>query len=290
MATFTTAQTGATQMDFIMSIVQEELIRTAKLRPTVKDLSSQANKGIQQIEIPRFDSHLTAPAVLNPDGVTPTASKTVDFAVDVLALDKWTTLTYEIPDRISEQARIALEAEMAASAGKTYGNYMDDEIIAELRLAADGTGGLPDHRIQLSGAVNTEITLEDITEARRLLNRAEVREEDRWLVISPEQEKAMLNIANFIKANEYGAREALLQGEIGRVFGFKVMVHNGLAAAEAVAYHPDAVAVAVQKDLKFESRRSDLNLQKTQYGFSLGMGSTVLEQGVKQVLLNSTGT
>ena len=81
MATFTTTQTGTTQMDFIMSIVQEELIRSAKLRPTVVDLSSQADKGVQNIDIPRFDSHFSAPSALNPDGVTPTASKTVDFAV-----------------------------------------------------------------------------------------------------------------------------------------------------------------------------------------------------------------
>ena len=290
MAAFTTANTGPTEMDLILSIVQEELIRKAKLRPTVVDLSSQAEKGLKSIEIPRYDSHFANPAAQNPDGETATATQTVDFDTDVLDLDKWVTLPYDIPDRISRQSRVNLEAELAGSAGRTFGKYIDDELIVALRAAADGTGGLPDHRIQLSGGTNDEITLEDITEARRLLNVADVSEDDRVLLVSPDQEKVMLNIDNFIKANEYGSREGLLDGEIGRVFGFRVMVHNGLASAEAIAYQKQAVAYAMQKDMMFESRRATLGLQKTEYAFSAGWGTVTLEQGVKQVLLNSTGT
>lgn len=289
MATFTTTQTGSLEMDLILSVVQEELIRAAKLQPTVKNMSSSVEKGVKSIEIPRYDTHFANPAAQNPDGVTATAAQTVDFAVDSLNLDKWVSLPYEIPDRISRQARVNLEAELAASAGRTFGKYIDDELIACLRLAADGTGGLPDHRIQVTGATNTEITLDDITEARKLLNQADVREDNRFLIVSPDQEKAMLNIANFIEADKYGSREALLDGEIGKVFGFRVMVHNGLSAIEAIAYQSDACAFAMQKDISFESRRANLGLQKTEYAFSAGWGTAVLEQGVKQVLLNATG-
>lgn len=283
------ANTGSTEMDLILSIVQEELIRSAKLRPTVMDFSASAGKGIKSIDIPRFDTHFAAPATQNPDGETAPTSQTIDFAVDTINLDKWTNLPYEIPDRVETQSMIPVAATLAESAGKTYGNYVDDRIIESLRLAADGTGGLPDHRIQLSGGTNDEITLSDIVAARRLLNKAEVSESDRWLLVSPEQEEAMLNIDNFIHADKYGARTALLDGEIGKVYGFRVMVHNGLSAAEAIAYQKQAVGVAVQKELKFETDR-DVKLQKTIYSFSMGMGHTVLEQGVKQVLLNSTGT
>lgn len=287
MATFTSAaNTGATEMELISSMVQEELLRQAKLRPTVRDVSSMAMKGVKSIELPRFDSHFSGPAAQNPDGTTATASQVVDFATDVLNLDKWTTLPYKIPDRVSRQTMINLEAELARSAGRHYANYIDDLIIAQLRLAS---AAAPDHRIQLSGGTNDEITLEDITEARRLLNVANVSESDRYLVVSPDQEKVMLNIDNFIRADAYGARDALLDGEIGRVFGFRVLVHNGLSAAEAIAYHKDAVAYAIQRDVQFETRRASLELQVTEYAFSLGMGCVVLEQGVKQVLLNSTG-
>lgn len=283
------ANTGSTEMDLILSIVQEELIRSAKLRPTVMDFSASANKGIKSIDVPRFDSHFSAPAALNPDGDTDPGTDSIVFAVDTITLDQWTTKAYSIPDRVETQSMIPVAATLAESAGKVYGNYVDDRIIARLREAADGTGGLPDHRIQLSGGTNDEITLADITAARRLLNKANVSESERWLIVSPEQEEAMLNIDNFIHADKYGARTALLDGEIGKVYGFRVMVHNGLNAAEAIAYQKQAVAVAVQKELKFETDRQP-KLQKTDYVFSMGMGDQVLEQGVKQVLLNSTGT
>ncbi len=286
MATFTTTQTGTLEMDLILSVVQEELIRAGKLPATVRDLSSSVEKGLKSIDIPRYDTHFNNPAAQNADGTTPVASQTVDFAVDSLDLDKWVTLPYEIPDRISQQSRVNLEAELAASAGRTFAKYIDDELIVALRAASAAT---PDHITQLQGGTNDEITLDNIAEARELLNKADVNESDRFLVISPTQERIMLNIENFIKANEYGSRDALLNGEVGKVFGFRVMVHNGLADAEAIAYQRDAVAMAMQKSIKFESRRAQLGLQKTEYAFSAGWGTVTLEQGVKQVLMNSTG-
>lgn len=285
--TFTSAaNTGPTEMDLILGVVQDELIRSAKLLPTVTDYTSSVADGIKSIDIPRYDSHFADPVAQNPDGVTAVTAQTVDFAVDTLNLDKWRTLAYEIPDRVSRQTRIPLEAELAASAGRTFGKYMDDEIIAVLRLASAAS---PDHRIQLDGAANDEISLDNIAHARELLNKADVSEQDRFMLISPKQERAMLNIQNFIRANEYGAREALLEAEIGRVFGFRVMVHNGLADAEAIAYQRGACGYAVQKAMQFETRRADLKLQKNEYAFSAGWGTVLLEQGVKQVLLNATG-
>ena len=286
---FTTTQTGDLQMDLILSIVQEELVRSGKLLPTVTDMSASAEKGVQVIEIPRYDSHFANPAAQNADGTTPTAFQTVDFATDKLNLNKWVTLPYAIPDRISAQSRVNLESELAASAGRTFGRYMDDEIIAELRKAADGSTGLPDHVVNFSGS-DDQIEIADITQARLRLNRAHVSEMDRYLLISPEQEAKMLGLPNFIRADQYGAREALLEGEVGRVMGFRVMAHTGLDADEAIAYQKQAVAYAVQKGIKFETKRDDLRLQRDQVAFSAGWGVTVLEQGVKQVLLKKAST
>ena len=287
MPTFTSTETGDLENDLILSVVQDELIRTAKLQPTVMNMSASVSKGDKSINIPRYDSHFSAPAAQNPDGTTAVVAQTVDFAVDSLDLDKWVTLPYEIPDRISQQSKVNLEAELAASAGRTFGMYIDDQLIVALRAASSAT---PNHRIQLSGATNTQVTLDDIANARQLLNQADVKEEDRYLLVSPAQERAMLNITNFIDADKYGAREGLLNGEIGRVFGFKVIVHNGLSDAECIAYQREAVAFAMQKEMQFETRRASLGLQKTEYAFSAGWGTVTLEQGVKQVLINGTGT
>ena len=281
MATFTAAaNTGTTEMTIISSIVQEELKRSAKLRPTVVDRSDMAVKGIKSIDLPRFDSSFSGPAAQNVDGTTETTAQTLAFAVDSIDLTDWTSIVYKIPDRVSEQSRINLEAELAASAGKDYGNYVDDQIIVKLKLAS---AAAPDHLLGLGesdlGGVGAAVTLGDVSKWRQLLNRANASQEDRFMVIPPEMEKTIIDLDNFRNADKYGSREAILQGEVGQIYGFRVIVHNGLAANEALAYQKNAVAIAVQQEVQFETRRLPLGLQATEYSFAMGMGQTVLQSG-----------
>jgi N4-gp56 family major capsid protein len=285
MATFTSAaNTGVTEMDVISSIIQEELIQASLLRPTVIDLSSMASKGVKSIDWPRIDASTSfAPSAQNPDGVTENAGQTVSFEVDSLDLSDWTAIVFEIPDRVSTQSMVNLEAELAKSAGRRYGEYMDDQIIAQLRLAS---ASAPDHELGFgsdTSGVGTAIALDDIAKAREKLNRANVPQSDRYMVIPPEQERVLIGLDNFRNADKYGSREALLQGEIGQIYGFRVLVHNGLNANEALAYHKSACAVAVQQEVRFETNRSSLKLQKTEYSFAMGMGQKVLDEGRRNI-------
>jgi N4-gp56 family major capsid protein len=278
--------TAATEQDLILSIVQDELNRNSFLRPTIMDLSSQATKGVKQVEVPKFTASFAGPAAQNPDALTNTEFQSPTFGTDAIVLDKWVTLPYRVPDRSSTQSMISVEAELAKSAGNDMGNYIDDQIITELRLASAAG---PDHLRDLDGAaiagVASAITLEGISTARQLLNRANVKQQDRWLIIPPEQEKALIDLDQFRNADKYGSREALLRGEIGQIYGFRVMVHNGLSSNEAVAYHKECCAVAVQQEIKFESRRADLRVQSTDYSFALGMGAQVMNDGKMQVYM-----
>jgi len=284
MATFTSAaNTGTTEMDIISSIVQDELKRAAKLRETVVDRSDMAMKGVKSIDLPRFDSSFAGPADQNVDGTTETTAQTVDFAVDTIDLNDWTSIVYKIPDRISKQTMINLEGELAASAGKDYGNYLDDQIIVQLKLAS---AAAPDHLLGLGEAdagVGAAITLGDISKWRSSLNRENADQDNRFLVIPPEMEKTIIDLDNFRNADKYGSREALLEGEVGQIYGFRVIVHNGLAENEALAYQKKAVAYAIQQDVRFETRRLPLGLQATEYSFAMGMGQTVLQKGVLNI-------
>jgi N4-gp56 family major capsid protein len=281
------ANTGVTEMDVISSIIQEELMQASLLRPTVVDLSSMASKGVKSIDWPRIDASTSfSPTTQNPDGTTENAAQTVTFEVDSLSLNDWTAISFEIPDRVSTQSMVNLEAELAKSAGRRYGEYMDEQIIVQLRLASTAA---PDHKIDLDGAnthgVASAITLDGIAKARQLLNRANVPQSDRYLVIAPEQEKVLIGLDNFRNADKYGSRDALLKGEIGQIYGFRVIVHNGAASNECFAYHKTACAVAVQQEVKFETRRAKLTLQKTEFAFALGMGQKVLDEGRRNVYM-----
>jgi len=288
MAIINSATTSAAvEREVILSIVQDELLKAAKLRPTVSDYSSSVSKGDKSVEIPKFTASFSGPTAQNVDGTTATALQAYTLGTDAIALNKHVNLPYRITDRASTQSAVNLEAEAAKSAGQHMGIYIDDQIIAQLRLASAST---PDHIRALddggaTSGVGAAITLETIAVARQLLKEQNVPQDGLWLVIPPEQEKNIILIDNFRNADKYGSREALLEGEIGRIYGFRVMVHNGLAANEAFAYSPKAVGFAMQQEVKFESQRAPVDILATDYSFSLLMGDAVLSDGKLQVYM-----
>jgi hypothetical protein len=106
--------------------------------------------------------------------------------------------------------------------------------------------------------------------------------------VSPAQEYALLQIASFIQAERYGSAEAIMNGEIGRIFGFKVLVHNSLADADAIAYHKMACAFGVQLAPSFE-KMMNLPGIKNQYLLHTVAGAKVLQAGKAQVYYNGAG-
>jgi len=281
--------TSATEMELILSIVQDELLRNTKLRGTVMDLSSQAVKGVKIVDVPKFTTSFTGPQDVNLDGLTNADFESPVFGVDSIALNKWKVLPYRIPDKVSTQTRINLEAELAKSAGEHMGIFIEDQIVLRLRTPSTSA---PDHDRALDGAAlggagPTEITLEGISTAKQLLDRQNVPETDRFLAVPPEQLKAIIDLDNFRNADKFGSREALLKGEVGEIYGLRVIMTNALSANEAIAYHRSAVAIAIQQEIKFEVQRADLRIQATDYSFSMCMGDQVMDGGVKQVYLHS---
>ena len=64
------------------------------------------------------------------------------------------------------------------------------------------------------------------------------------MYIGPAQEKAFLTDSQFTNAGEYGAREALLNGEIGKYLGVKIVVTNNVEQVASGSNCPDASAGA----------------------------------------------
>ena len=274
------ANTGATEMDLITQIVQAELLENTVILNSVTNHSAMVMDGIKSIDIPRFEADTTPgsgrlgdPSTQNPDGETAAPFQTASLTVDTINLNQWKNLPYRIPDRVAKQSRVPLEAELARKAGKEFAIYMDDEI----------RGVLATLTAQVTYTTLNTMALVDITEARKLLNRENVPQNDRVLLISPEKEQDMLNIDNFIHADKYGAREALLNGEIGRVYGFRVLVSNLLADGEAYAYHRECVGYAIQNSVDFETQRADVNIRATDYSYAAGWGFTLMYEGRKGV-------
>lgn len=279
------ANTGVTEMDLIASIVEENRVVNTVIMNTATDRSNLLIPGLKSLELPRFSSTDTAgnrrfgdPSDQNQDGETPAPFQEVTLESDVINLDQWKNLPYRLADRIVAQSRVPLVSEFAKQAGKDMARYMDDSVraaYATLTAAVTYTGAA-DPSIP---ALTATISLNDIAQARLLLDKQFVDDMDRFLIISPAQEKAIINLDNFRKADEYGSREALLNGEVGRIYGFTVIKSTLLGDAEAYAVHKHCVNFAMQKELDFESQRADVMLRATDYSFAVGWGLTVMDGG-----------
>ncbi len=288
MAAFTTTQTGPTQMDFIASIVQKELLENTVILGSVTNWSSLVSKGDQTVAIPRFNSNLVVgegrfgdPDAQNPDGTTEVALKVAELEVDTIVLDQWRNLSYRIPDRITQQSRVNLESELARKAGREFAIYMDGEILSVLQTLTNTlsySGGADAQ----TGATTT-MALADISEAKRLLDKENVENMNRILLIGPDAMKAILNIDQFRNANQYGAREALLNGEVGTIYGMRTLESNLVGRDEAFAYNSECVGYATQESVNFETQRAHVMVRATDYSFATGWGFVLMYDGKKGV-------
>lgn len=279
------AHTGVTEMDLIASIVEENRLANTVIANTATDRSNLLMDGVKRLELPRFHNTDTAgfrrfgdPDDQNPDGVTPVGKKTVTLENDVIDLDQWKNLSYSLADRIVKQSRVPLVSEFAAQAGKDMARYKDDSIraaYATLTQSVTYTGAADPSIPALTATIN----LNDIAQARLLLDKQFVSDDDRFLIISPAMEKAIINLDNFRQADQYGSREALMNGEVGRIYGFTVIKSTLLADDECYAVHKHCVNYAVQQGLDFETQREDVELRSTAYSFAMGWGLTVMDGG-----------
>jgi N4-gp56 family major capsid protein len=72
-----------------------------------------------------------------------------------------------------------------------------------------------------------------IRKLRVVLDKANVPATGRFLIVSPELYAVLLGDARFINTAAYGSSAPILNGEVGKIIGFTVMVSNTLPAGTA---------------------------------------------------------
>jgi N4-gp56 family major capsid protein len=275
-------ETSATGAAVVAAMVQQQLIAKAKLMFTVMDESARAGKGAKSVAFPRTGA--LTPVAKSEN--TASESIALTYAVDTLTLDQHYHTFVRLEDKADVQSVLNIEADIVERAGAGMAKLMDSYIYDTLVAGASASN--PDHIIDQFGSSGT-LTLAKILTARKLLDDQDVPEGDRFLVINPEQESELLALSAFIDASQYGAREALLNGEIGRVYGFSVIKTTVCAANVALYYHRSACAFARQIEPKWEM---DRNLSKlaNEYSLSALYGAKILDSGKRNVTANATGS
>jgi hypothetical protein len=126
---------------------------------------------------------------------------------------------------------VQLENVMRATAA--HARYIDTQIIAVLDAAA----GLDIGAAPITSAL--------ILDAREELLGNFANMGQTYMLIGPDQEKVMLGLAEFSRADYYG-NSTIPSGVIGSVYGMPVIVHTGVSAGKAYFWDKDGVGFARQ--------------------------------------------
>jgi N4-gp56 family major capsid protein len=220
----------ATKNDLITSLVQKELKFRAKLLASVTDLSSYAGKGMKSISFPKLSSF----TVENRASAVPGTIQALSATTDKLDLNLNAYVSWLIDSSDEIQSSMDVQIENALRAASAHGRYVDEQIIAVLEAGAGLDVG------------TAPLTADLILDAREQLLKSFADPAACVMLIGPDQEKAMLKIAEFVRADYYGSSN-IPSGQIGTVYGMPVMVHQGVGAGKGYWYSKDAVGIAFQK-------------------------------------------
>lgn len=271
-------EAGSTRQALVSSIVQEVIAEKAQLLPLITDYSAAAQPGSQSLGIPRRDTFGAATKSEN----TAVSNSEMTFSVDSIAFEH-KYVSAKIEDMARVQSSVDVPGEVVKEIGEAMAREADALILAQLKLASTS----PDHVLPYADATNDDIALADITNIRKLLRsngKVMFNDERSFLLVSPEQEEYLLQLSNLIDASKYGSDVAIKTGEIGKVFGMRIVVSDLLTATESIGFHASAVGFAAQQSFKLEFDRDLANLADHYVGSGL-MGAKVMNSGLRNVYL-----
>jgi len=280
MANTGVTETVATSIDVVAAILQAELIQNSVLLPTIQDFSAWVIPGANTVKVPRAGSFTAGDKLEN----TSSDTQSLTLATDSIELSVHKHIVAEIEDIARLQAAVDVEGEYIRRMATAMVEAVESSVAGVLIKSAN------DGQLSGTGSVsNDSITKADILTARKELDDLKVPQNDRFLVIPPAQEKIMLEISDFVDASKYGTNEAVMNGELGRIFGMKVIKTTSLASdTEAVIYHKSHAAWARQIAPLFEKKRASLTHLADELSLAMLYGVQQLDSGNRGWYLDET--
>jgi hypothetical protein len=208
------------------------------------------------------------------------SDQTVTTGGDVLNLDKEKVVMFAIEDKAREQSVVDLAGQALQRAARDMAYQIDLDIFAQLKLAS---AAAPDHKLAFANA--STLGKADILEAKKLLEQQHLRFNECYIAVNALHHSELLSINEFISA-DYVSGAPIVTGQVGTLYGARVIQTEAVADNEVMVYHPEHCAYAIQRNMRIESDR-DIAALADRYAVHASYGVKVLAGGVKAVLLGT---
>lgn len=225
-------------------LVQRFLIAESKLLGTIRDVSSFAESGLEEIKFPKAGAF----SVNKKISGTPVTAQALTYTSDILPLDQHAVIQWSVEKKALKQSPVAILEDALMRASKAHAKQVDVDIHSEI----DGSAA-----VLTTDDNDGKLSREEIVAMIVALDDNEIPEDDRYLAINPEQKGDMLNITDFIDASKFGTDRPVRKGVIGEVFGTEVVVSTVVTAGEPLMYHRECAAIGFQMAPEY-AEESDL--------------------------------
>ena len=225
----------------IISLVQRELEASMKVLPYLTDLSAFASKGAKTVSVPRLSSYTAA----NRSFGAAFSEATLTDAVDAIAIDQNTGVLW-VEDKADEiQSSIDFRMAAAKRAAGAVGRFASSAIYTGLSAGA-GTN--------INGGSPADVTKANMLDLREYVLCNEGNIDDMAYLVSCDQESVLLNIADFIRSDSYGAQSTALEsGVIGKLYGVPVVIDNNIGSQQVFCIDKAGYAYAAQRSMNMQA-------------------------------------
>lgn len=177
---------------------------------------------------------LTSPTVSNyVKNVTSIDPATLTTTDQTLLIDQAKYFAFELDDVDGRQVRdggqVLSKAALLAARALAAAT---DTFLSGLLTAGAGTV-LTAAALPTTSPAAQDAAYQIIRKARVALDKGNVPAEGRFLIVSPEFYAVLLGDPRFVDASKYGTNAGILNGEVGRIVGFSVVVSNTIPAGTA---------------------------------------------------------
>jgi len=183
----------------------------------------------------------------------------------------------------------------AMAAGRTMDDVILEAFAATAATGQTGTGTEPfpaDREVAVvAGPLNLQI--EQVIEAKRRLDQAEVPEDDRFFYTSASGIESLLN-QNEVKSIDYNSVRALVAGQVNTLLGFTFIrgergAIDGNDVRDSFAWQRDSMKLAIGINPRGEIDRLPTKRYSTQVFYEMRIGATRMDPyGVVRVKHDET--
>jgi hypothetical protein len=159
-------------------------------------------------------------------------------------INKHKESSWIIEDILGIQSQYELRSEFTKAAAYAIVEAIDSDILTELKAGSTNTA---------VGTFGTPLVDAVILSAMVTLDTQKAPRTDRTLAVDPFQHGQLLAIDKFVRYDALGTGTAIINGKVGTIYGFDVVMSQNLPYVvgtpdqhNGVAFHQDAVAIAHQ--------------------------------------------